>query len=384
MAKATMRELLQAGVHFGHRTRYWNPKMKSYIYGSRNKIHIVNLEKTLPLFNDALNYLSSVAARNGKILFVGTKRAASNLIKEEASRCGQYFVDHRWLGGTLTNYKTIRQSIKKLKDLEQQAENGTFERLTKKEALLLSREKDKLERGLGGIKNMAGLPDVLFVIGADHEKIAIAEANKLGIPVIAVVDSNSSPDGVDYLIPGNDDAIRAISMYLKHAADTILEAKAANAVAEVITDEFVEEAPKTTKKVTTKPTAKKIEKPAAAEKEEEVTTASKEDEAKAVAKPAAKKAAPKKEAAKPAAKKAAPKKAAAKKEATAKVAEEETKPAKKAPAKKAAVKKADEDKAPAKKATKKATATKAETAKKPAAKKTAAKKPKSKSSTKED
>lgn len=370
MAKATMRELLQAGVHFGHRTRYWNPKMKSYIYGSRNKIHIVNLEKTLPLFNDALNYLSSVAARKGKILFVGTKRAASKLVKEEATRCGQYFVDHRWLGGTLTNYKTIRQSIKKLKDLEQQAEDGTFERLTKKEALLLSREKDKLERGLGGIKNMAGLPDVLFVIGADHEKIAIAEANKLGIPVIAVVDSNSNPDGVDYVIPGNDDAIRAISMYLKHAADTILEAKVATAAAEVITDEFVEEEPKTTKKVTTKPAAKKIEKPAA---EKEVKAEEVKEEVKEETK--AKKAAPKKTAAK---------KTVAKKEETSAKKE----PAKKAAPKKAATKKvADEEKAekkPAKKTTKKATAAKAETGKKPAAKKTAAKKPKAESSTKED
>ncbi len=371
MAKVTMRELLQAGVHFGHRTRYWNPKMKSYIYGSRNKIHIVNLEKTLPLFNDALNYLSSVAARNGKVLFVGTKRAASAKIKEEATRCGQFFVDHRWLGGTLTNYKTIRQSIKKLKDLEQQQENGTFDRLTKKEALLLSREMEKLERGIGGIKNMGGLPDVLFVIDADHEKIAVAEANKLGIPVISVVDSNSNPDGIDYIIPGNDDAIRAITMYLQHAADTILEAKAANAVADVVTDEFIEEesAKTTTRKVTTRPAAKKIDKPdevaektAAAEPGVEETTA-KEVAAK---KPAAKKTTAKKEVVEEAeveTKKAAPKKAAPKKA-----------PAKKPVAKKAAVKKADADEETAEKAA----------PEKVAAKKPATKKPKEAASKNED
>ena len=382
MAKVTMRELLQAGVHFGHRTRYWNPKMKSYIYGSRNKIHIVNLEKTLPLFNDALNYLSSVAARNGKVLFVGTKRAASAKIKEEATRCGQFFVDHRWLGGTLTNYKTIRQSIKKLKDLEQQQENGTFDRLTKKEALLLSREMEKLERGIGGIKNMGGLPDVLFVIDADHEKIAVAEANKLGIPVISVVDSNSNPDGIDYIIPGNDDAIRAITMYLQHAADTILEAKAANAVADVVTDEFVEEAPAktTTKKVTTRPAAKKIDKPdevaektAAAEPVVEETTTKaepgvEETTAKEVAakKPAAKKTTAKKEVVEEAeveTKKAAPKKA----------------PVKKPVAKKAAAKKADADEETTEKAAPEKVA-----AKKPATKKTATKKPKEAASKKED
>lgn len=243
MAKVTMRDMLQAGVHFGHRTRFWNPKMKPYIFGARNKIHIINLEHSLPMFNDALNFLSSVAAKKGKVLFVGTKRSASKIVKEEATRAGQFFVDKRWLGGMLTNYKTIRQSINRLKDLEKQSEDGTFDRLTKKEALLLTREMAKLEASIGGIKNMGGLPDALFVIDADHEHIAISEARKLGIPVIAVVDSNSSPDGVDYVIPGNDDAIRAIQLYLSAAADTILDGRqsVATAPTEESSDEFVEE-----------------------------------------------------------------------------------------------------------------------------------------------
>lgn len=245
MAKVTMRDMLQAGVHFGHRTRYWNPKMKPFIFGARNKIHIINLEQSLPMFNDALNFLSSVAARKGKVLFVGTKRSASKIVKEEATRCEQFFVDKRWLGGMLTNYKTIRQSINRLKELEKQSEDGTFERLTKKEGLLLSREMEKLEASIGGIKNIGGLPDVLFVIDADHEHIAIAEAKKLGIPVIAVVDSNSNPDGIDYVIPGNDDAIRAVQLYLASAADTIIEGRQSTATApaeESPSDEFVEEA----------------------------------------------------------------------------------------------------------------------------------------------
>jgi small subunit ribosomal protein S2 len=229
MAKVTMRDMLQAGVHFGHRTRYWNPKMKPYIFGARNKIHIINLEQSLPMFNDALNYLSSVAARKGKILFVGTKRSAGKIVKEEANRCEQFFVDKRWLGGMLTNFKTIRQSINRLKELEKQSEDGSFEKLTKKEGLLLSREMTKLEASIGGIKSMGGLPDVLFVIDADHEHIAVAEAQKLGIPVIAVVDSNSNPDGVDHVIPGNDDAISAIQLYLGSAADVIIEARQAAA-----------------------------------------------------------------------------------------------------------------------------------------------------------
>ena len=255
MAKVTMRDMLQAGVHFGHRTRYWNPKMKPFIFGARNKIHIINLESSLPMFNDALNFLGSVAARKGKVLFVGTKRSASKIVKEEATRCEQFFVDKRWLGGMLTNYKTIRQSINRLKELEKQSEDGTFERLTKKEGLLLSREMAKLEASIGGIKNISGLPDVLFVIDADHERIAIAEAQKLGIPVIAVVDSNSNPEGVDYVIPGNDDAIRAVQLYLSSAADTIIEGRQSTATApaeESASDEFVEETEKKVKVVKTK------------------------------------------------------------------------------------------------------------------------------------
>ena len=256
-----MRDMLQAGVHFGHRTRYWNPKMKPFIFGARNKIHIINLEHSLPMFQDSLNFLGSVASKKGKVLFVGTKRAASLQIKEEATRCNQFFIDKRWLGGMLTNYKTIRQSIKRLKALEAQSQDGTFERITKKEALLLKREMEKLEKSIGGIKDMGGIPDALFVIDADHEKIAIAEANKLGIPVIAVVDTNSNPDGVDYIIPGNDDAIRAIKLYLGSAADVILDARSAIAINEGdASDEFVEEAPaadapKVVKKAKAKPAA---------------------------------------------------------------------------------------------------------------------------------
>ncbi len=243
MSKVSMRDMLEAGVHFGHRTRFWNPKMKPYIYGARNDIHIINLEQTLPMFNDAMNFLGSVAAKRGKILFVGTKRAASAIVKEQAEACGQYFVDKRWLGGMLTNWKTIRQSIKRLKDLETQSQDGTFERLTKKEALMKTREMEKLEASIGGIKNMGGLPDVIFIIDADHEDIAIAEANKLGIPVVAVVDTNSKPDGIDYIIPGNDDAIRAIRLYLEAATDAINTAKDAAPVKEADeADEFVEEA----------------------------------------------------------------------------------------------------------------------------------------------
>jgi len=205
-----MRDMLKAGVHFGHQTRYWNPKMNAYIFGARNKIHIINLEKTLPLFNDAMAFLNKLAASNNKILFVGTKRAAQKAVSEEAQRCGMPYVDHRWLGGMLTNWKTIRQSIKRYRELEAQFQDGTFDKLTKKEALMRAREMDKLERSIGGIKDMGGLPDALFVIDVDHEDIAVQEARKLGIPVIAVVDTNSDPDGVDYPIPGNDDAIRAI------------------------------------------------------------------------------------------------------------------------------------------------------------------------------
>ncbi|SPP32221.1 30S ribosomal protein S2 [Arsenophonus endosymbiont of Aleurodicus floccissimus] len=225
MATVSMRDMLQAGVHFGHQTRYWNPKMKTYIFGARNKVHIINLEKTVPMFNKALAELTKIASRKGKILFVGTKRAASESIKEAANSCDQYFVNHRWLGGMLTNWKTVRQSIKRLKDLEAQSQDGTFDKLTKKEALIRTRELNKLENSLGGIKEMSGLPDALFVVDAEHEHIAIKEANNLGIPVFAVVDTNSDPDGVDYIIPGNDDAIRAVKLYLDAVAKAVHEGR---------------------------------------------------------------------------------------------------------------------------------------------------------------
>ncbi len=226
MTDITMRSMLEAGAHFGHQTRYWNPKMAPFIFGARNKIHIINLEKTLPLFKDALNFISKVAAHNGKILFVGTKKSARNIIREEAIRAGMPYVDHRWLGGMLTNYKTIRQSIKRLKDLEMLRESKQFAGMTKKEGLTITRAIDKLERNLGGIKNVGGLPDAIFVIDVGHEKIAVCEANKLRIPVIGVVDTNRDPDGIDHIIPGNDDAIRAIRFYVQHVVDTIITARA--------------------------------------------------------------------------------------------------------------------------------------------------------------
>ncbi len=235
----SMRDMLQAGVHFGHQTRYWNPKMKPFIFGSRNKVHIINLEKTVPMFNEALAELNKIAARKGKVLFVGTKRAAGEAIKQAAESCGQYYVNHRWLGGMLTNWKTVRQSIKRLKDLETQAADGTFEKLTKKEALMRTREMAKLENSLGGIKNMGGLPDVLFVIGADHEHIAIKEANNLGIPVVAIVDTNSDPDGIDYVVPGNDDAIRAIQLYANAVANAVRVGREQNQ--SPVEESFVEE-----------------------------------------------------------------------------------------------------------------------------------------------
>jgi small subunit ribosomal protein S2 len=225
MSDVSMRQMLQAGVHFGHQTRYWNPKMASYIFGQRNKIHIVNLEKTLPLYQEAMGYLGKLAANGGRILFVGTKRAAQEAVREHASRCGMPYVNHRWLGGMLTNFKTVRQSIQRLKDLEAMFEDGSIERFGKKEALTLSREREKLERSLGGIKNMDGLPDAMFVIDVGHEKIAITEANKLGIPVVGVVDTNNDPSQIDYVIPGNDDAIRAVRLYIEGAADAILDGR---------------------------------------------------------------------------------------------------------------------------------------------------------------
>lgn len=238
MVKVSMRDMLQAGVHFGHRTRFWDPKMAPYIFGSRNKIHIINLEHTLPLLHDALNYVGKLAANNCTVLFVGTKRAAQDIIKEQAERCGMPYVDHRWLGGMLTNYKTVRQSISRLKDLEKMRDNGDFSKMIKKEALMLSRELEKLECSLGGIKNMKGLPDVIFVVDVGHEKIAIKEAQRLKIPVIGVVDTNNNPDGIDYPIPGNDDSMRAIEIYVKSLADSILDARQAAQTG--IEEEFVE------------------------------------------------------------------------------------------------------------------------------------------------
>lgn len=233
MATVSMRDMIQAGVHFGHRTRYWNPKMKPFIFGARNKVHIINLEKTVPMFNKALEELHRIAERRGKILFVGTKRAASDAIKQSAVNCDQFFVNHRWLGGMLTNWKTVRQSIKRLKDLETQSQDGTFEKLTKKEALLRTRELDKLENSLGGIKDMGGLPDALFVVDVEHERIAVKEANNLGIPVFGIVDTNSDPDGVDFIIPGNDDAIRAVTLYLDAVSVTVREGRSQDLVSQV-------------------------------------------------------------------------------------------------------------------------------------------------------
>jgi len=236
----SMREMLEAGVHFGHQTRFWNPQMAEYIFGARNRIHIINLEKTLPLFNQAIEFARKLAADGGQILFVGTKRAARDYIREQAQACGMPFVDHRWLGGMLTNWQTVRQSIRRLKSLELMAEDGTFERLSKKEVLTLTREREKLERSLGGIKDMPGLPDALFVIDVGHEGIAIKEANKLGIPVIGVVDTNNSPEGIDYVIPGNDDAMRAVRLYAKAIADAVIEGQRDRRERGVKDDDFVE------------------------------------------------------------------------------------------------------------------------------------------------
>ena len=238
----TMRQMLEAGVHFGHQTRFWNPKMAPFIFGQRNKIHIVNLEKTLVKYNEAMDFVRKLAANRGTILFVGTKRQAREIIAEEAARASMPFVDERWLGGMLTNFKTVKVSIKRLKDMEAMVEDGSIERLSKKEALMASRELEKLQKSLGGIKELGGLPDALFVIDVGYHKIAITEANKLGIPVVAVVDTNHSPEGVDFVIPGNDDSSRAIRLYARGVADAVLEGK--NAVIQEIvaagSDEFVE------------------------------------------------------------------------------------------------------------------------------------------------
>ncbi len=237
MAQVSMRELLEAGVHFGHQKRYWNPKMGEFIFGARNDIHIINLEKTVPAFEVALAFVGALAAKKNKVLFVGTKRSASKISKEEASRCGMPYVDKRWLGGMLTNYKTIRQSIRRLRDLEEQSTDGTFTKLTKHEALTRQRLLEKLESSLGGIKNMGGLPDVIIIVDVDHERIAVTEAKTLGIPVVAIVDTNSNPDNVDFLIPGNDDAIRSVRLFMSTFADAILEAKGQT---DVVQSDFVE------------------------------------------------------------------------------------------------------------------------------------------------
>ena len=332
MSNVTMREMLEAGVHFGHQTRFWNPKMAPFIFGERNKIHIINLEQTMPMCKDAINYLGKVASKKGKILFVGTKRAASNAVAEEARRCGMPYVNHRWLGGMLTNFRTVRASIKRLKELEEMAQGNSYEKINKKEILQLSREQEKLEKTLGGIKDMGGLPDVLFVIDVGYENIAVQEACKLGIPVVGVVDTNNSPDKVDYIIPGNDDSMRAIKLYAKIVADEIIVGKEniagpVDADAELIElDSEDAPAPKASVKIS----AKKSTAPTASEAEDEVTA-----EPEAAVEPATEEAeeaaAPKKAATK----KAATKKAAIKKAATKKAA------TKKAATKKAAAKKAD-------------------------------------------
>jgi len=304
MSNVTMREMLEAGVHFGHQTRFWNPKMAAFIFGERNKIHIINLEQTMPMAKDALNFMGKVASNKGKVMFVGTKRAASEAVKTEAERCGMPFVNHRWLGGMLTNFRTVRASIKRLKELEEMSKNSAYEKISKKEILQLSREQEKLEKTLGGIKEMNGLPDVLYVIDVGYENIAIQEATKLGIPVVGIVDTNNSPDGIDYIVPGNDDSMRAIKLYTKMAADAILVGK------ESIAGEI--KAREDTAKVASKIAAKK---PA---EDEAVTTES--DEAPAETVEVAEAETVVAEAA-VAPKKAATKKAATKKAATKKVAE---------------------------------------------------------------
>ncbi len=279
MSNVSMRQMLEAGVHFGHQTRYWNPKMGPYIFGDRNKIHIINLEKTLPLFNDAMNFVGSLAAKKGKILFVGTKRAAQDVVRKEAESCDMPYVNHRWLGGMLTNFKTIKQSVKRLKDLEAMEQDGRMERFNKKEALGLKREKEKLDRSLGGIKNMATLPDAIFVIDSGHEKIAIREAKTLGIPVLGVIDTNNDPRTVDYLIPGNDDSARAIALYARGVAEAVVTGRAA-----VVTgggDDFIEidESEESAVKTTVKKSKKSAVEQAQAE--ESKADESKADESKA-------------------------------------------------------------------------------------------------------
>jgi len=240
MASVSMRQMLEAGVHFGHQTRFWNPKMAPFIFGERNRIHIINLETTLPLYNEAAGFIKNIVSDGGKVMFVGTKRSARDAIAEQAARCAMPFVSHRWLGGMLTNFKTIRQSIRRLMEIDEMAANGTLENRSKREAQTLRREREKLERSLGGIKEMESLPDVLFVVDVGHERIAIHEAQKLGIPVVAIVDTNCSPDGISYVIPGNDDAMRAIELYASGVADAVIEGRSTIPEVAVGEDEFVE------------------------------------------------------------------------------------------------------------------------------------------------
>jgi small subunit ribosomal protein S2 len=320
MANVSMRDLLKAGAHFGHQTRYWNPKMAPFIFGARNKIHIIDLELTVPALDKAVAIVRGMAQNKNKVLFVGTKRAAAKIVKEQAERAGQPFVNHRWLGGMLTNWKTIRQSIKRLRELEAKMGDGTLEKISKKEALDLSRQLEKLDRSIGGIKDMGGLPDAIFVVDVNHENIAIQEANKLGIPVIGIVDTNSDPDGIDIVIPGNDDAIRAIELYSSAIADACIEGAAES----LGKSDYVE----------------------VADDVAEDTTAVEVTEKKAAPKKAApKKAAPKKPVAEETAVEAAPVEEAPAAEAPAAEAAAEEAPTKKAPAKKAPAKKAAPKKA---------------------------------------
>ena len=362
MPNVTMRQMLEAGVHFGHQTRYWNPKMEPYIFGARGKIHIINLEKTLPLLKESLDFMSRLASRRGNIMFVGTKRAAGQAIEEEAERSNSPYVSHRWLGGMLTNFRTVRQSINRLKEIEQMEVDGSFDRLVKKEVLQLTRERDKLQRSLGGIKNMNGLPDAMFVVDVGHETIAVAEARKLGIPVIAVVDTNHSPENIDYVIPGNDDAIRAVRLYTQLAADAILEGRASAPVPKGDAEDFVEldadgnpveqsAKPAAAKTAAKKPAATKVTKKTAKKKaavkkaEPDTVDSEKGDEDKAKAEKAdAEKVDEKKADETPAAEEKAETTADSKQADDSETA----KPAKKSAAKKASKKKAAKKKAAAK------------------------------------
>jgi small subunit ribosomal protein S2 len=323
MANVSMRDLLKAGAHFGHQTRYWNPKMAPFIFGARNKIHIIDLELTVPALDKAVSIVRGMAQNKNKVLFVGTKRAAAKIIKEQAQRAGQPFVNHRWLGGMLTNWKTIRQSIKRLRELEAKMGDGTLEKISKKEALDLSRQLEKLDRSIGGIKDMGGLPDAIFVVDVNHEKIAIQEANKLGIPVIGIVDTNSDPDGVDIVIPGNDDAIRAIELYSAAIADACIEG-AAESLGKSDYVEVAEEVPAVEVTEKEAPAKKAPAKKASPEKAAEEAPVDEAPAAETAVEEAPAKKAPAKKAAP---KKAAPKKAAAEEAPAAEATEDDAKDA---------------------------------------------------------